>query len=329
MNNKLHLSDFGTSARGADDLRIAYSANPIRSTEELARSLGLKSSLLTSCASKADSQYRCAGTKLKSDGKPRHLWDAAPPLKLIHQRIKEKLLTRVVFPRYIQGGVRGCSQMSNARIHAQARVLISDDIQSFFPTISAIQVFRIWRHVFRFSRQVSNLLTTLTTRDGALPQGAITSPALANMVLWQVEPQLVTQLNRLGFRYSRFVDDVCVSSRRSHPLHVIKRVSRAVHAVLLGQGFAPKLEKHELAWRGRRMFVTKINVDNKLSFPRERIRSIKSDVVQLALLHESGSNDKCEALSRSLLSRAGIAKRFHPRLARNVRSQVLSLRKNS
>jgi len=289
----------------------------------LGKALDLEPALLAGVAEHGSSEYRIAGRKKKSDGSTRLLWDARYPLKLVQTRIKEKLLDRVVFPAYLFGGLRGKSHISNARSHSGAKLLIAEDVASFFPSITAAHVFGIWRHVFGFSKSVARMLTKLTTRDGELPQGAKTSPQLSNIALWRVEPGLVQSLNRLGMRYSRFVDDISITSRRKHPLFVIQKATRQVYGALYRAGFSPKFEKHEFSWRGRTMAVTKLNIDAKISLPAARRKALSQDAQRLLACGKVGNFNRTSLkLARSLSTRAGAAKRFHPRLARKARSIV-------
>ena len=176
MNNKLLNSD--SQARpivgelAIDTKRVRYPCRPILTIKALGKALGLEPSQLIDMAERASSEYRRAGRKKKPDGAIRILWDARYPLKQIQSRIKQRLLDRVIFPRYLFGGIRGRSHFSNARFHSGAKMLLAEDIASYFPSITTNHVFGIWRHVFGFSKQVSRLLTKLTTRDGELPQGS-------------------------------------------------------------------------------------------------------------------------------------------------------------
>lgn len=336
MSNKLLFPDSVSSSvserLAVESKRPNYPCRPILTIEALGKALEISPSILIEVAEKASSEYRQAGKKRKSDGSIRILWDARGLLKHIQSRIKERLLDRVVFPEYLFGGIRGRSNFLNARFHSGAKILIAEDIASYFPSITARHVYSIWRNVFGCSKQVTRLLTKLTTRDDELPQGAKTSPHLSNIALWRIEPSLVQRVNRLGMRYSRFVDDIRISSRRKHPPLVIKKVIRQVYGALYSAGFSPNLEKHDFSWRGRPMLVTKLNIDNKISLPAHRRTKLKQDTRQLAKYadYENYSASAIK-LARSLATRAGTTKKFHPLLARRVQSviQVFDMRKRS
>ena len=171
-------------------LKPTYDLKPIRDTSALLLALGLPETLLINTAAYADSLYRKAKQIVKPDGSIRQPFDALPQLKAIQRRIKDRILKRVKFPLYLTGSLSGRSYRTNAAQHTGARIIICEDIESFFPSTSHARVRDIWLNFFHFSEEVASLLTHLTTKEGELPQGAITSSYLANLSLWNQEPRL-------------------------------------------------------------------------------------------------------------------------------------------
>ena len=110
----------------------------------------------------------------------------------------------------LQGGIYDSTNprdpVRNAELHVGRKILIKEDIKSFFPSTSSDLVVSVWHSLFGFSHEVSRCLTALTTLNGQLPQGAKTSTFLANLVLWKNEPDLVAYLRSNGLQYSRYID---------------------------------------------------------------------------------------------------------------------------
>ena len=94
----------------------------------------------------------------------------------------------------ISGYQKDKSYRTNAALHAGAKIVICEDVEGFFPSTSAARVYDIWRYFFGCTDTVGELLTKLTTKEGALPQGAITSSYLANLAFWRDEPMLHASL---------------------------------------------------------------------------------------------------------------------------------------
>lgn len=122
----------------------------------------------------------------------------------------------------------------------------------------------IWQHFFGFGNEVAECLTKLTTRQGELPQGAITSSFLANMVFWKDEPILQASFRARGIIYSRYVDDIAVSSVNFLDKPTKTNVIASIYGMLYRHGYQPKRAKHEIRTSGQRMEVTKLSVNSKL-----------------------------------------------------------------
>ena len=147
-------------------------------------------------------------------------YDAEPELKKIQKVIKDKLLSKVEWPDYIQGAVKGRSAVTSVSFHKQQKTIINLDVSHFFPSVKGGWVQKVWQCFFHFPPEVAKLLTELTTfvephkdtsSSATLVQGLCTSPALANLIFFEKESSLVDNLLQLGWKYSRYIDDIIVS----------------------------------------------------------------------------------------------------------------------
>lgn len=300
-----------------------YKGTPIRQRTSLAAALGYTLHRIEYVAPRANKLYRLAHAELKSDGTIRQTFDAQPLLKDIHRRIKTEILDRVTFPNYLTGSLKGRDYKSNAELHEGAAIVIAEDIENFFPNTTSDKVFDIWRHFFRFSEPVAQLLTSLTTKDGALPQGAITSPQLANLVFWRDEPLLQAKLAADDITYSRFVDDVTVSSVVPIPAEKKTELVRAIYGLLRRNGLQPKRVKHELKTRRERMTVTKLTVNDKAGLPAKERSRIRAAVHRLEL---KGAQQLLEAGElASVLGKVHHMARFHPGEAKPLKARLLKI----
>jgi len=141
-------------------LRPFYKHAPIRRLDTLATALGVQLAALNELADHVPDLYRIR-LKPKGNGEYREIADARQPLKAIQGCIKDLFLSRVEYPRYLMGGIRDRvfprDYKRNAELHAGARVLIREDIQDFFPSVTFSHVYDIWTGIFRFEPAVSDL----------------------------------------------------------------------------------------------------------------------------------------------------------------------------
>ncbi|UWS65494.1 reverse transcriptase family protein [Pseudomonas mosselii] len=281
-----------------------YPHRPIYSLKALSLALAEPEALLVAIAKRSSNLYRYVPQK-KRDGSPRDTFDAYEPLKAIQRKIVDRILIKVKYPAYLHGGIRDAVQprsiYSNARSHAGSKSIILQDIKNFFPSITTEHVEEIFSGLFGFSNEVSSLLAALTTRAGQVPQGASTSSYLANLVFWDVEPALVKQLSSEGLAYSRFADDITVSSKSEIPSDAKSRVISAVTWMLSQKGCQQKRSKLHIRRRGQSLLdvsepgavtVTGLTVDRASpGIPKDERRLIRAMVkrIELQAAAEPGS----------------------------------------
>lgn len=196
-----------------------YPHKAISSIKVLAKTLGVRESLLIDIAGKSETSYH-EFTVTNNKGKDRTVYEPKPLLKRIQKRINSRIFELVEYPIYLQGGIKDDNSkrdyVENARIHSKSKPnhLIGLDIKAFYDNIKTPKVFDIYKYFFRFPDPVADALTKLTTYKGKLPQGACSSSYLANLVFFNNEYSLVSYFRNMGITYTRLLDDVTLSSPR-------------------------------------------------------------------------------------------------------------------
>lgn len=210
-------------------MKPVYNGSPIACTASLARALGLSEQDLLTMSGAASSMYTDFSID-KRDGSKRHVGAPSYALKIVQKRINRQIFERVSFPNYLFGGIKERDYVKNAHQHCAAHVVVALDIKNFYPSISTKLVFEIYKHFFNFTDEVAGVLSKLSTKDGAVPQGACTSSYIANLAFYQLEHRLVSSLKDEGFTYTRLIDDISVSAlkkiSRKKTQDIIKRISR-------------------------------------------------------------------------------------------------------
>jgi hypothetical protein len=305
-----------------------YSRNPIHSLAALSKALGFEEAFLVELADTSNHRYRLAKPITKPDGSIRQPFDALDPLKEVHRRLKKELFSKVVFPQYLTGSLKGRDYRVNALLHTGAKIVICEDIEGFFPSTNSSLVMDIWQNFFGFSPEVSELLTKLTTKDGLLPQGAITSSFLANLAFWRTEPWLHDQLLEQGIVYSRYVDDITISSKHRLENENKTKVIAAIYGMLRKSGYSAKRRKHEIATSGNRMLTTKLLINKKPALKPEERANIRTAVFQLEQKISQGINGP--DITRELNRVAGLVgklSRFHITQSNSLKNRILNIRK--
>lgn len=133
------------------------------------------------------------------------------PLLALQAKIHRELLQPILMPKHIFGAVPRRTIFANAECHRNAPLLVTLDIKQCFPSITPRHVYGVWSSVLGCSPEIAGLLTKLTTFRRRLPQGAPTSPALANLLIWSVDEPVRNECKRVGVVYSTWLDDLAFS----------------------------------------------------------------------------------------------------------------------
>ncbi|MBF0135416.1 MAG: RNA-directed DNA polymerase [Magnetococcales bacterium] len=283
----------------------------------LASLLSVSEQDLFRITSSVDNLYKPGKILQKKNGELRRTHDAKKPLKDLHEIIKNRILKKVVYPYYLLGGIadpfkpRNCT--NNALIHSGKKILIAEDIENFFPSSSSDIVFNIWKLCFKFSPKIADILTKLTTYQNQLPQGWKTSGYLANLVFWDNEPDLVRDFEKRGYSYSRFIDDIAISSNQfindNQKSYIISRI----YSMLRLKGYKPKRTKHEIQTQIKSMHLTGLGINRKRpTVPRNRRNNVRLLVYNLEKRHRhEGDTHQYREDWISVSGKVGHIRSFH------------------
>lgn len=302
----------------------SYPFKPIRSIPALARALRLDVTALVTAAETANKNYRSV-TPLP--GSTRQTFDALGHLKEIHRRIKDTFFANVTFPDYLQGSLKGCDYVTNASFHTNKQILICEDVKKFFPSVTAERVEDVWCGFFGFAPDVAQMLTKLTTKDGVLPQGGIPSSYLANLVLWRHEPLLHAKLAQRGITYSRYVDDMAMSSVTHLTKGTQTWVIAQVYGMLSKVGLKAARGKHQIFPATKPMIATKLIVNRKPSLSQKKRSQVRAQVRQVEMALSSGADpETVREQANKAAQRVGQLGRFHDTQAEHLKERIKAVR---
>jgi hypothetical protein len=280
-----------------------YPYKSIYNVKSLALLLGETVPLLNKLAEDSHKMYRRV-PQVKKDGSERETFDAHEPLKSVQRKIVDRLLAKVSYPDYLHGGIRdsNCprSIYSNVKSHSGARNIVLQDIKNFFPSITVDKVLSIFKGMMGFGDEVAIMLTRLVTKGGVVPQGASTSSYIANLVFWDVEPRLVVWVREQGMSYSRFADDISISSKNIILPDQKTEIVRRVTGMLAAKGFLQKRQKMHVLKKGQAIttadkpeavVVTGLSVAGpRPGVTKKERKQIRSAVREFEILAEAGAD---------------------------------------
>ena len=195
-------------------------------------------------------------------------------LKAMQRRILRRVLALLVSHPRATGFERGRSIVTNAQVHCGAAVIVRLDIRDFFPSIKAGRINAFFGRI-GWSRTAAKRLTELCTYDGGLPQGAPTSPRLANLVNYKLDTRLHRLGERLGAAYTRYADDMTFSFAVDDPA-TVRALVKLVKRIVRLEGYRLNGRKLRILRRHQQQRVTGLVVNERVNLPRRTRRRLRA-----------------------------------------------------
>lgn len=165
---------------------------------------------------------------------------------------------------------------------------------------------------FGLTPEVATCVAQLCCMDGALPQGAPTSPVISNLICRSLDHKLFALAKRFRCKVSRYADDICFStSLREVPATIAVRFGNEYFAGPLlisavdSSGFSLNSSKFKVRSKENQQLITGLIVNDGVSLPRKWRRQLR------VVLHLTGRHgiDKAKEITdtwtRPSVSRRG------------------------
>lgn len=202
----------------------------------------------------------------------------------------------------MHGFVRGRSIVSFAAPHAGSETLLRIDLKDFFPAFPGARVQAVFR-TLGYPETVADRLGGICTNAVPravwnnrplefsltewqqarvmymrphLPQGAPTSPAIANLTAYRLDCRLSGLAKSAGAVYTRYADDIAFSGGKDFSRSV-ERFSTRAFVIAMEEGFSVNHSKTRVMRQGFRQHLAGITVNQKPNLRRydlERLEAI-------------------------------------------------------
>ncbi|MES2706530.1 MAG: reverse transcriptase family protein [Verrucomicrobiota bacterium] len=277
---------------------------------------------------------------------PRLIEAPLPGLKVVQQRILSGILEHIPAHPAAHGFVKGRGIKSFTAPHTGQRCVLRMDIRNFFPAIRRALVLRVFLtagYPEAIAAALADLCTTVTPaavcgagfenlppdtawsfrkhlRSRHLPQGAPTSPALANLCAFRMDARLKGLARKFGADYTRYADDLLFSGGEDFRRDAARCQARA-GAVLLELGFAIAQRKTRLMPSSVSQRAAGLVLNEHAALPRverDALKAILTNCVRHGPVSQNrGAHPDFQAHLRGRISHAA---HVHPAGAAKLKS---------
>lgn len=234
----------------------------------------------------------------KRTGKLRLIEKPKRTLKRLQRKVYNEILSALDTHPAAHGFCKGRNCLSHASLHVGNHYLFLFDIAECFQSIGWKRVKTLFKRM-GYPEPVSTHLTALCThgvcqtcqlrlfypaqrerlRRRHLPQGAPSSPALANAALHPLDLRLSGLASRLGLNYSRYADDIAMSGNIHRDWRFLEPL---IGSICLEEGVTLNYKKTRIKKPHQKQRVVGIVVNNKTNVDRKYFDNLKAILTNCA-----------------------------------------------
>lgn len=277
---------------------------------------------------------------LKLSGRVRLIEAPKARLKQLQRQILSQILEKVPAHPVVHGFVKNRSIKTFIAPHVGHRVVLRMDLQDFFPCLIGARVQALFR-IMGYPESVANLLGGICTnatphevwrtqtsafevnpiqlREAQalysrvhLPQGAPTSPALANLCAHRMDCRLAGLAKSVDAHYTRYADDLAFSGGEGFE-RCVERFSIHVAAIAAEEGFVVHHRKTRIMRQGVRQHLAGLVANRRVNVRRtdfDRLKAMLTNCIRLG--PTSQNRDRHPHFRAHLEGRVGFVEMINP-----------------
>lgn len=267
-------------------------------------------------------------------------------LKDLQRQILRWILEKVPPHPAVHGFVTGRSIRTFVAPHVGKRVVLRMDLRDFFPTFGGVRIQNMFR-TLGYPEAVADLLGGICSnrtplniwKDSGpgidverlaelrrlyarphLPQGAPTSPALANICCYRLDCRLRALAESAAATYTRYADDLAFSAGPDFERRV-ERFAAHVGAVLLEEGLRVNHRKTRVMREGVRQHLAGLVTNGKANVRRSDFDRLKAALTNCVRFGPESQNRERRSDFRShLRGRVSFVEMINPVKGKRLRT---------
>ena len=222
-----------------------------------------------------------------SNGRMRYICAPHPVLLRTQRWIHNNILRETHVHEASYAYNKGSKIVELAQVHCRCRWMVKLDVTNFFESILEPDVYKVFRRIgyqplmafelarictrlrnegnpVKLHRSPYKISTYSQTCVGHLPQGAPTSPILANLAMLKLDEDLTQLSKSLDVKYTRYADDLAFSTRsKTFTREDAHSLIHGVYEIMRKHSLWPNRTKTRILTPRARKVVLGLLVDQK------------------------------------------------------------------
>lgn len=196
-------------------------------------------------------------------------------LQNIQRIIYKRILLSVNMHPASMGFRQNISVTHNAEAHLGNKQILKVDIADFFGSIKKYRIIKAFEKI-GYPANIAQVLAELCTLENKLPQGAVTSPTLSNIIAYDMDVKLTFVAQKSNLTYTRYADDLIFSGEDISFEFTLSEIDRTIR----DEKFVIQRKKTRFLTEKKRKIITGISVSSgeKLMIPKAKKREIRKNV---------------------------------------------------
>ena len=183
--------------------------------------------------------------------------------------------------------IKGRSTIDSIKKHQsnKSRWFLKTDFSDFFGSTSEDFLMHMLSMIFPFSEIMQDRNVCCQIRkamslcflDGGLPQGTPISPLLVNLLMIPIDHELCNSLVKDHFIYTRYADDILISSRESfNPEEICQKMRAILHSFRAPYQIKPSKTRYGSSAGKNWNLGVMLNKDNEITIGRKNKERLKA-----------------------------------------------------
>jgi RNA-directed DNA polymerase len=230
-------------------------------------------------------RYKSYRIPKRQPGQFRQVSQPTPEVKLLQRWLVLNELSAFKIHKSATAYRYGVGLRANVEPHTKNRFMLKLDFADFFPSIKALHFVAFMRAAERTADDIEVMKQIFFKRDPRtatlqLAIGAPSSPALSNILLFNLDTQLEESARRLSITYTRYADDITFSTNERGVLpEFFRQIPQliAMHSRIPLQ-LNPDKTVHASMKNGRRVTGLTITPGGEISVGKDRKKLLRSQI---------------------------------------------------